>query len=781
MRNAAFLGPKAENALELERLLLEVLHDHVFWRRNYHPGDPRLIAERDKRAAAYEETSARLRDELFQILAELKRGAPLYAPRQIGHMVSDPTLPALVGYFAGLLYNQNNVVAEAAPETVRKERAYVAALARMIGYPPMLPERLSPEDRRARTPFSWGHLCGGGTLANLEALWVARNVRLYPLAVRLLAATSAPFAHLGAFEVAPAGGGRARLRDLPTAALLNLPVAETTDLHRRLHAALRTDGPETAAAFAEALPSVRKSGLAGLLAEYNAAFPADPARPPVVLISQAAHYGWGKAMDVAGLGANALRQLPVDARVRLDVGVLAEAARACARRGEAVLMVVSIGGTTEEGAMDPVHHVEEARAALAAEGLTFWHHCDAAFGGYLATILPRDADGVPRSYDPADDAVAALTGEGGLVEPEVYRALVAFGRTDSITIDPHKLGYVPYPAGAVLFRDYPVRDAIAYAAPYLQTDEAAGFGGFLGQWTLEGSRPGAPAVSAYLSQAVVPLDEDGHGALVKDCLAATRALVAALRDRFGGAAPVAFRPFAEPDTVGLCFALVPRDGAGSLAALNAFTRRLWRRLAVDGRDDVGHYAFILSKTEVDVARYRAQLEAMLGPGPLDAPDDASLLLLRAFVTNPFLREWNERALGFARLFSDFLGDLAEEALAEHALHAHVAEGGLLRVLVVEEDPHGSDAVARRLREAPAFGPYLDVRAATPEAVLAGSLGDLTAVHGAILAAGPAHEAALRRALDVAGLEAEQVQTWESGDLCALVVRLCEGAPAQAVL
>src|SRR5690606_39790232 len=122
--------------------------------------------------AAYEETSARLRDELFQILAELKRGAPLYAPRQIGHMVSDPTLPALVGYFAGLLYNQNNVVAEAAPETVRKERAYVAALARMIGYPPLLTERLPAHARRERTAYSWGHLAGGGTLANIEALWV---------------------------------------------------------------------------------------------------------------------------------------------------------------------------------------------------------------------------------------------------------------------------------------------------------------------------------------------------------------------------------------------------------------------------------------------------------------------------------------------------------------------------------------------------------------------------------------------------------------------------------
>ena len=191
--DAVFLGPKAENADLLERLLTEVLHDHVFWRRNYHPADPRLITEETKRSVAYERTEARLRDELFQILAELKRGAPLFSPRQVAHMVSDPTLPALVGYFAGLLYNQNNVVAEAAPETVRKEGAYVAALARMVGYPPLLPERLSAEDLRTHTPYAWGHLASGGTVANIEALWLARNVRLYPLAVRLLAASDAAF------------------------------------------------------------------------------------------------------------------------------------------------------------------------------------------------------------------------------------------------------------------------------------------------------------------------------------------------------------------------------------------------------------------------------------------------------------------------------------------------------------------------------------------------------------------------------------------------------------
>ncbi|MEP0546921.1 MAG: pyridoxal-dependent decarboxylase [Rhodothermales bacterium] len=705
MHDAVFLGPKAENADLLERLLTEVLRDHVFWRRNYHPADPRLITEETKRSATYERAEARLRDELFQILAELKRGAPLFSPRQVGHMVSDPTLPALVGYFAGLLYNQNNVVAEAAPETVRKEGAYVAALARMVGYPPLLTERLSAEDLRVRTPYAWGHLASGGTVANIEAMWLARNVRLYPLAVRLLAASDAAFGGYAEWEVETAGGGTRPLGELKTFELMNLPLPAVIALHARIHTALRADGAEATATFKAALPSVRKAGLSGLLFRYNACFPADPLRPPVVLASHAAHYGWAKGLDIVGLGADALRTLDVDQHLRLDMDALAEAVRDAAAHEEAVLMTVSICGTTEEGAVDPLHRVEALRADLAAEGLSFWHHADAAFGGYLTTMLPRDDDGRALPYD--------SDGPAGLLSEDVYRAVAALADVDSITIDPHKWGYVPYGAGALLCRDYRVRDAVAYAAPYIPTDEADGFGGFLGRWTLEGSRPGASAVSAYLSQAVVPLGPEGHGALVRDCVAASRALVAALDERFADG-PLALRPLAEPDSVGFCFALVPRRGVRSLAALNAFTRRLWERVNVDGREDVGAYAFILSKTELPVGRYRHVLGRMLPGLAEDEPDEATVMLLRSFVLNPFVAAWNEREPAFAERFAETLHAIAAEVYPAHAL-GQLAEGWgrRLRVAVVEDDLAAPDALAHRLQHTPAYAAYLDVHAVVP--------------------------------------------------------------------
>lgn len=645
---ALFLGPKAENAELLERLLQEVLHDHVFWRRNVHPADPRLISEGDKRTAAYEEATARLRDELFQILAELKRGVPLYSPRQVAHMVSDPTVPALVGYFAGLLYNQNNVVAEAAPETVRKEGGYVGALARMVGYPELLPERLPPEAEGPRPSYSWGHLASGGTVANVEALWLARNVRLYPLAVRLLAATESRFGALGELEVATAGSAPRPLAELRTFELQNLPIAEVAGLYRRVRARVAEGGHDALAVFEEALPSVRRAGLAGLALRYTTRFPSDPLRLPVVLVSHAAHYGWAKGMDIVGLGAAALRKLPTDDRLRLDADALAEAVRTHAAREEPVLMAVSICGTTEEGAVDPLHRVEALRGELEQEGVALWHHADAAFGGYLAALVPRDAAGRALPY--------TSDGPAGSLDEEVYAAVSALAGTDSVTIDPHKWGYVPYPAGALLCRDYRVRDAVSYAAPYLPTEPADGFGGFLGRWTLEGSRPGAAAVSAYLAQAVLPLTPEGHGVVVRDCLGAARGLRAAFEARFAQG-PIGFRLLAEPDSVGFCFALVPAER--SLDELNAFTRAVWSRVSVHGPEAAARNELVLSRTELPLGPYRHVLSRML-PGLTEAePDSARVMLLRSFVLNPFGGEG-----GRARPLLDALAEALYRAAAE---------------------------------------------------------------------------------------------------------------------
>ena len=42
--DACFLGPYGENDTLLEKLVVEFLRDHVYWRRNFHPEDPPAIS-----------------------------------------------------------------------------------------------------------------------------------------------------------------------------------------------------------------------------------------------------------------------------------------------------------------------------------------------------------------------------------------------------------------------------------------------------------------------------------------------------------------------------------------------------------------------------------------------------------------------------------------------------------------------------------------------------------------------------------------------------------------
>src|SRR5688572_33398531 len=211
---AWFLGPRAENADLLERLITEALRDHVFWRRNYHPEDGFTIRETDKRTDGYENAVATLTQELMGLLAELKRGVPFFTGRYKGHMSFEQTIASQVGYFAAMLYNPNNVAIEGGPVTTRIEIDVARQLAVMLGYDPA---------------HAWGHITSGGTVANFEALWVARNIIYLPLA----AAGAAE--QLGVdLDVVTTRGETRKLRELELWELVNIRNDDTLDLWNQL-------------------------------------------------------------------------------------------------------------------------------------------------------------------------------------------------------------------------------------------------------------------------------------------------------------------------------------------------------------------------------------------------------------------------------------------------------------------------------------------------------------------------------------------------------------------
>ena len=651
-----FLGPQAENAPEFETLILEVLRDHVFWRRNFHPGDPRLIKETEKFDPEFASVASNIRDNLFKILARIKRGAPHYSPRQIAHIVGDPTMPSLIGYFAGMLYNQNNVVEEASPETLKQEGEYMSALASMVNYPEFVPRRFSENKDPDRNDYSWGHLCSGGTTANLESLWVVRNIKFFPHAVKMLSGSSKEYAFLKDVHIKSPSGIKAKVRNCNYFELMNMRVPDLVDFIDLIYHTIKDD--EVARRFDGDLPSVKNLGMANFLERYTDMFPEENVRMPVILISQAQHYCWKKNADVIGIGSDCIINIPADEHIRMDMKALKNKINELSEERIPILQVVSILGTTEEASIDPLHKIDALRTEFERKDITYWHHSDAALGGYFTSMIPRGEDGKFKEFSDLDN-------DENFLSEQVYKGICGAAKTDSMAIDPHKFGYVPYPCGAIMFKNYRVRDFIAYEAPYLATPDNVGFGGFIGQWTLEGSRPGAMALSCALEQSVMSLDDKGHGVLIKYCIKALNGIVDAMIEKFNNNkdSDYSIVPFTEPDTTGYCFMIVPKDGIADFDSLNNCSKNIWSRMTVDDSSEFKQYDFLISKTGVEIESYNEVLRKAFKTAGIEFPahhEGKSLTLLRIFIMNSIISAWEE----FPEMFSERIYRVADEVYCD---------------------------------------------------------------------------------------------------------------------
>jgi aromatic-L-amino-acid decarboxylase len=157
---------------------------------------------------------------------------------------------------------------------------------------------------------------------------------------------------------------------------------------------------------------------------------------PIAYASAAAHGCIAQALDLAGLGSAALRLIPTNARHQIDPAVLAAAIAADRAAGLMPFLVVGTAGTVDVGAIDDL-------AALAdiARREALWFHVDGAFGA-LAVLAP---DLAPR--------------------------LAGIERADSLALDFHKWGQVPYDAGFILVRDGELhRRTFATQAAYLRRE-----------------------------------------------------------------------------------------------------------------------------------------------------------------------------------------------------------------------------------------------------------------------------------------------------------------------
>ncbi|MGC1562966.1 MAG: pyridoxal-dependent decarboxylase, partial [Bradyrhizobium sp.] len=150
--------------------------------------------------------------------------------------------------------------------------------------------------------------------------------------------------------------------------------------------------------------------------------------------STAAHGCVKKAMDLAGFGSDALRCMPVDSLHRVDVAAMRAQISRDREIGLGPFLVVASAGTVDIGAIDDL----AALSALCREE-NLWFHVDGAYGAL------------------------------GVRSPALAPRRAGLEKADSIALDFHKWGQVPYDAGFLIVRDGERhREAFAAPAAYLR-------------------------------------------------------------------------------------------------------------------------------------------------------------------------------------------------------------------------------------------------------------------------------------------------------------------------
>ncbi len=152
--------------------------------------------------------------------------------------------------------------------------------------------------------------------------------------------------------------------------------------------------------------------------------------------SACAHISIAQAMDIAGIGTDALRMIPVNGQHQMDVEALERVIADDRRAGMMPFFIAGTAGTVDVGAIDHLDTIAE----IARREKT-WFHVDGAYG-----------------------ALAMLAGD-------IAPRLKGIERADSIAFDFHKWGQAPYDAGFVLVRDGALHyNTFASPAAYLKRE-----------------------------------------------------------------------------------------------------------------------------------------------------------------------------------------------------------------------------------------------------------------------------------------------------------------------
>lgn len=335
---------------------------------------------------------------------------------------------------------------------------------------------------------------------------------------------------------------------------------------------------------------------------------------PVVLIPRHKHYSWIKGCALIALDADQVRFMDLDAQGKIDLKKLDKQLLELKKQNRPIQQIVSVLGTTELGFVDPADKIISLLKKHRLQHL--WYHIDAAYGGFFATLKK----------------------EKSLFNASTKASLQATYKATSVTIDPHKMGYVPYSSGAFLCghnKDYYLQ---SFFGPYVAYDKQTDKGPF----TLEGSRPATGATAMWMTAKSIPLNAQGLGKVIKRTLRSKLDIEKMLTQE---ARMVQLAPSTDLNIVCFCVA----QKGDTVKKANERTRKLLQKIAL--KKD-----FIVSQTLLQEKNYGAYLESysQKWKTPNYAQQkEKDLVLIRVTIMNPFF-DSKEFRVNFKKEFVQFI-------------------------------------------------------------------------------------------------------------------------------
>lgn len=193
---------------------------------------------------------------------------------------------------------------------------------------------------------------------------------------------------------------------------------------------------------------------------------------PEIILPVSAHFSFKKIISMLSLKA---RYVPLDENYKMDVSKIEDLIT------ENTMAIVAIAGTTELGLIDDIEKISEI-----AYSNNIYLHIDAAFGGFIIPFL-ENKNNLNLNFDFKCKGVS------------------------SMTIDPHKMGLAPVPAGGILFRHSEHLDKLAVKTPYLTRNK---------QTTIVGTRSGAATAATWTL--LKYYGREGYQKIVKDAITLTQ-------------------------------------------------------------------------------------------------------------------------------------------------------------------------------------------------------------------------------------------------------------------